>query len=53
MIQESLDGVADAFRVMVKLPVWAKEDAIANASNKDIRRRSVYLYIAKNTNKCF
>ena len=42
IIQESLDGVADAFRAVVKSPVWArKEDAETNVSSRDISRQSV------------
>jgi hypothetical protein len=32
MIQESSDGVADAFSAVVESPVWAKEDSITNIS---------------------
>jgi hypothetical protein len=52
MIQESLDGVAYAFRGETKLHVWAKEDVVANFFCQDIGRRSVYLFLVKNTNKC-
>jgi len=40
MTHGSLEGVADAFRAVVKLPVRAKEDAVASVSNRDISRRS-------------
>lgn len=42
MIQESLDAVVDAFRVVVKSPIWArKEDAITNVYSRDIRQQSM------------
>jgi hypothetical protein len=41
MIQELLDGVADAFRAMRKLPVWTKKEAATNVSIRDISRQSV------------